>query len=217
MVSVGEASFDLQYDGKLFGQMWEEDKRKSAFNWQNKDKKHDPYKAQTYGDKVETINKPTSREVGFSKSINMQNEEGKDQVWEELSPDQKLEQERKRRERQKKQKDQEDRRRRDEKRENEAAVTFGFDHGFGNLASYNDEEVGENDFRTSHSAAAHEKENIPAQPKEEPKANTASNNDEFQFNFGDEPQDTKGKAAPQKGASFNLNDLLAGDKNSGDK
>ena len=39
---VGE-SFDLIYDGKFFQEVWEHEKRKNTFNWNNRSSKHDAY------------------------------------------------------------------------------------------------------------------------------------------------------------------------------
>lgn len=86
MLAVGE-SYDLQYDGKLFGMLWEQEKAKSSFNWQNKDKKHDAFKAHDFGQNLDSVNKPTSREVGFSKSIEVHNSpEEEKKNFDDLSP-----------------------------------------------------------------------------------------------------------------------------------
>ena len=85
MLIAVDDSFDIQYDGKLFGFLWEQEKSKSAFTWSNKDKKHNPYEAKDFGGNLEAVNKATSREVGFSRSLEMQesfneNEEKKEQT-----------------------------------------------------------------------------------------------------------------------------------------
>ena len=83
------------------------------------------------------MSKPTSREVGFSKSIQVQEEEERKKDWDDMSPTSKREAEKKRAERKK------EKQREKEKRTSEAALTSGFDHGFANLASYNGFEAGE--------------------------------------------------------------------------
>ena len=91
-----------------------------------------------------------------------------------MSPTSRSEAERKRAERKK---EKEKKKRETEKRASEAALTDGFDHGFGNLASYKGYEAGEKEgeFRTSHSATI-QKEPEP-QPQSNPPSNT--NNNDF--------------------------------------
>ena len=67
----------------MFGMLWEQEKAKNAFSWSNKDKKHNPYEAKEFGDNFEAVNKATSREVGFTRTLDNQesfksNEEGKE-------------------------------------------------------------------------------------------------------------------------------------------
>ena len=83
LLAVGE-SFDLQYDNKMFGMLWEQEKSKNAFSWSNKDKKHNPYEAKDFGNNLEAVSNPTSREVGFTRSLEIQdsfksNEEKKEE------------------------------------------------------------------------------------------------------------------------------------------
>ena len=36
-------SFDIVYDGKFFQELWEYEKRKHTFNWNNRNAKHDAF------------------------------------------------------------------------------------------------------------------------------------------------------------------------------
>ena len=159
--AVGD-KFDVSYDGKLFAELWEAEKRKNQFTWSNKEKKHDPYQLSDFGNKWDAVSKPTSREVGFSKGLEVRNkyEEDKNQ-----SPDGDEDKEWKKKQKEKKRKERQEA----EKRQNEAALTSGFDHGFNNLASYNGYEAGEkDDFRTSHSAVPEQQQpKEPEKPKEQ--------------------------------------------------
>ena len=55
-------SFDLLVDGSMFNVLWEQEKRKSQFTWDNKNKKHDPFAVHAFGDKVDRNVAPTTRE-----------------------------------------------------------------------------------------------------------------------------------------------------------
>ena len=44
---------------------------KNNFNWENKERKHDPYEAKSFGESLDNAMKSTSRETGMSKSIAM--------------------------------------------------------------------------------------------------------------------------------------------------
>ena len=54
--------FDLVYEGTMFQVLWEQEKRKSAFTWENKNKRHDPFAVHDFGDKVSKVVAPTTRE-----------------------------------------------------------------------------------------------------------------------------------------------------------
>ena len=64
MSSHGE-SFDVQISGKMFSTAWESAKTKKAFNWDNKEKKHDPYQVQEFGNELENVNAKNSRQTGL--------------------------------------------------------------------------------------------------------------------------------------------------------
>ena len=67
---VGE-SFDLIYDGKFFQEVWEHEKRKNTFNWNNRSSKHDAYQVHEYGKAVGAGLVPTSREKGSAVAMNI--------------------------------------------------------------------------------------------------------------------------------------------------
>lgn len=69
--AVGDG-FDLMYDGSMFQVLWEQEKRKNAFTWQNKNKRHDPFAVHEFGDKVDQVVKPTTREHGSAAAMNIQ-------------------------------------------------------------------------------------------------------------------------------------------------
>jgi len=50
---------------------WDRIRTKNNFDWDNKDKKFDPYEAKTFGDNLENAMKTTSRETGAQKSMSM--------------------------------------------------------------------------------------------------------------------------------------------------
>jgi len=69
--TVGDG-FDLMYDGSMFQVLWEQEKRKNAFTWQNKNKRHDPFAVHEFGDKVNQVVAPTTRERGTAAAMNIQ-------------------------------------------------------------------------------------------------------------------------------------------------
>ena len=56
--------FDLVYEGTMFQVLWEQEKRKNAFTWQNKNKRHDPFAVHEFGEAVDKVVAPTTREQG---------------------------------------------------------------------------------------------------------------------------------------------------------
>ena len=68
MLIAVDDSFDIQYDGKLFGFLWEQEKSKSAFTWSNKDKKHNPYEAKEFGGNLPIRKKLVKSVQPFQKS-----------------------------------------------------------------------------------------------------------------------------------------------------
>jgi len=116
-----------------------------------------------------------------------QNEKDEERKY-DLTSEEKKRKEEKRRAKEKKREVQ-------ERQEAEAALESGFDHGFSNLASYNDREVqGMTDYRPSHSA-------VPAEAKQDKPAEA-----DFQFDMGGEK---KANQQVQKGNTFDLDDLLS--------
>lgn len=61
--------FDIQYDGAFFQVLWESEKRKSQFNWDNQKKKHDPFAVRNFGENVNSVVAPTTREQGSAQAI----------------------------------------------------------------------------------------------------------------------------------------------------
>lgn len=62
--AIGE-EFQLKVQGKEFNRVYEDIKKKSAFNWATADKKHDAFKLNEFGTNIDIITKPTSREDGM--------------------------------------------------------------------------------------------------------------------------------------------------------
>lgn len=69
--AVGDG-FDILYDGTMFQVLWEQEKRKNAFNWQNKNKRHDPFAVHEFGGTVDRVVAPTTREQGSAAAVNLQ-------------------------------------------------------------------------------------------------------------------------------------------------
>ena len=67
---VGD-SFDLIHEGKFFQEVWEHEKRKNTFNWNNRSSKHDAYQVHEYGQAVGAGLVPTSREKGSAMAMNI--------------------------------------------------------------------------------------------------------------------------------------------------
>ena len=65
-------SFDIVYDGSMFQVLWEQEKRKNAFTWENKSKRHDPFAVHDFGDKVDKVVAPTTREQGTRQAVDLQ-------------------------------------------------------------------------------------------------------------------------------------------------
>ena len=64
--------FDIVYDGTMFQVLWEQEKRKNAFTWQNKNSRHDPFAVHEYGNKVDKVVAPTTRERGSAAAVNLE-------------------------------------------------------------------------------------------------------------------------------------------------
>ena len=64
--------FDLVYEGTMFQVLWEQEKRKNAFTWQNKNKRHDPFAVHDFGENVDRVVAPTTREQGTKEAVNLQ-------------------------------------------------------------------------------------------------------------------------------------------------
>ena len=56
----------------MFQVMWEAEKRKNAFTWENQKKRHDPFAVHEFGEKVNQVVAPTTREQGSKQAINLQ-------------------------------------------------------------------------------------------------------------------------------------------------
>ena len=61
IASFGD-DFELSVKGVRFQKAYDELKQKSAFNWDTQ-KKHDPFQAKQFGEKIEVSTKATSREA----------------------------------------------------------------------------------------------------------------------------------------------------------
>jgi hypothetical protein len=44
--------YELEIEGKPFSAKWEQVKASKTFDWESKDKKHDPYDVREFGDPV---------------------------------------------------------------------------------------------------------------------------------------------------------------------
>ena len=49
---VGGDMYELEIEGKPFSAKWEKVKASKTFDWETKDKKHDPYNVREFGDPV---------------------------------------------------------------------------------------------------------------------------------------------------------------------
>ena len=47
--------FELEVEGLLFSESWNELKARNTFEWENKDKQHDPYDVRQFGDQLQSI------------------------------------------------------------------------------------------------------------------------------------------------------------------
>ena len=56
--------YDLEVEGEVLQQLWQEIKDTKVFDWKTKDKKHDPYDIKSFGDELNQVIKPTTREQG---------------------------------------------------------------------------------------------------------------------------------------------------------
>ena len=64
--------FDLVYDGTMFQVLWEQEKKKNAFTWENKNRRHDAFAVHEFGNTVDRVVAPTTREQGSKQAINLQ-------------------------------------------------------------------------------------------------------------------------------------------------
>ena len=71
--------FDLVYEGTMFQTLWEQSKRTSAFTWENKNRKHDPFEVHAFGSTVDRVVAPTTREQGKKHVIDSMIEEKKEE------------------------------------------------------------------------------------------------------------------------------------------
>ena len=55
-------SFDIVFKGTMFMVLWEQLKRKNAFTWDNRNRKHDPFAVHNFGETVDRVVAPTTRE-----------------------------------------------------------------------------------------------------------------------------------------------------------
>ena len=55
----------------MFQVLWEQEKRKSSFTWENKNKRHDPFEVHAFGDKVDKVVAPTTREGNSLQAMNL--------------------------------------------------------------------------------------------------------------------------------------------------
>ena len=51
--------------------LWEQAKRKNAFTWDNKNKRHDPFAVHEFGAKVDKVVAPTTREQGTKAAMEL--------------------------------------------------------------------------------------------------------------------------------------------------
>ena len=58
-------------DGKFFQELWEIEKRKNNFDWNNRASKHDAFQVHDFGAVVGAGLKPTSREQGTTAALKM--------------------------------------------------------------------------------------------------------------------------------------------------
>lgn len=63
--------FDIMYDGTMFQVLWEQEKRKNAFTWDNKTKKHDAFAVHQFGANVDRVVAPTTRDQGSKAAIDL--------------------------------------------------------------------------------------------------------------------------------------------------
>ena len=57
--------FELEVEGLLFSESWNELKARNTFEWENKDKQHDPYDVRQFGDQLQnTSTKDTNGTTG---------------------------------------------------------------------------------------------------------------------------------------------------------
>ena len=68
--AVGDG-FDLVHEGVMFQVLWEAHKRKNAFTWENKNKKHDAFEVKNFGENVDRVVAPTTREVGTRQAMGL--------------------------------------------------------------------------------------------------------------------------------------------------
>ena len=56
----------------MFQVLWEQEKKKNAFTWENKNRRHDAFAVHDFGNNVDRVVAPTTREQGTKQAINLQ-------------------------------------------------------------------------------------------------------------------------------------------------
>lgn len=56
----------------MFQTLWEQEKRKSQFTWENRNKKHDAFAVHDFGQNVDRVVAPTTREADKRAAANLQ-------------------------------------------------------------------------------------------------------------------------------------------------
>ena len=51
---MGNDIFELEIEGRLFSEAWAKVKYKNAFEWETKEKKHDPYDVHEFGQQIQS-------------------------------------------------------------------------------------------------------------------------------------------------------------------
>ena len=63
--------FDLVHENNMFQVLWEQEKRKNQFNWQNRSKKQDAFAVKDFGQNMDRVVAPTTREQGTRTGNNL--------------------------------------------------------------------------------------------------------------------------------------------------
>ena len=71
-------TYELQIDSKPFSQVWEREKTKKAFSWDNKERKHDPWEVNQFGSNLEVGHAASmSASVNYDEEAEQQDEQDK--------------------------------------------------------------------------------------------------------------------------------------------